>query len=192
MTDAEYTKIIKERLTEKRFIHSLEVAKSAVSLAQKYGADEKKAYTAGLLHDVCKDMPKSEQFSYIALNKIPLIKCELNAPKLFHAISGAHFAEHTLNVTDKDIITAIRYHTTGRANMTLLEKVLFIADFISADRSYDGVDVMREKAFISLDEAILEGLSFTIKELINGENPIHPDTIDAYNDAVLNIKKERK
>lgn len=73
--------------------------------------------------------------------------------------------------------------------MSLLEKVIFIADFISAERDYDGVEVMREKAKRSLDEAIVEGLSFTIKDLINGEKIVHPDTLDAYNDAVFNIQK---
>ncbi len=192
MTDTEYIAVIKERLTEKRFIHSLEVAKSAEYLAEKYGADKEKAYTAGLLHDIFKDTPKDEQFTYIALNKIPLIKCELNAPKLFHAICGAHYIEHTLGIKDEDIISAVRYHTTGKADMTLFQKVLFIADFISADRDYDGVEIMREKAEITLDKAILEGLSFTVTELIKGEKPIHPDTINAYNDAVIKIKNGRK
>ncbi len=191
MTDEEYIGIIKERLTEKRFNHSLEVAKSARYLAEKYGADKEKAYTAGLLHDIFKDTPTDKQFAYIALNNIPLIKCEVNAPKLFHAICGAHYIEHTLGIKDKDIIDAVRYHTTGKENMTLFQKVLFIADFISADRDYDGIEIMREKADISLDEAIFEGLSFTIKDLISMGRAVHPDTIHAYNDAAILLKKER-
>ena len=80
-------------------------------------------------------------------NKIELSEYELAAPKLFHAICGAVFAEKELGCTDEEIITAVRYHTTGRSNMTLLEKVIFIADFIGKERNYDGVEIMREKAF---------------------------------------------
>ena len=190
-SDEEYTSIIKERLSEKRFIHSLNVAKSAKELAKLYGADEKKAYTAGLLHDVFKDTPKNEQLKYIALNDIPLTKTEISAPKLFHAICGAHYIKNSLDVEDDEIITAVRYHTTGRANMSLLEKVVFIADFIGEDRDYNGVEIMREKARKSLDEAIIEGLSFTIKDLITDGKTVHTDTVDAYNDAIINERKQK-
>ena len=97
------------------------------------------------------------------------------------------------SVTDEDMLNAVRYHTTGRKDMSLLEKIVFIADFIGEERDYNGVEIMREKALKSLDEAIVEGLSFTIKDLTDKEALIHPDTIDAYNDALLNIlKQERK
>ena len=76
--------------------------------------------------------------------------------------------------------------------MSLLEKIVFIADFISAERDYDGVEVMREKAARSLDEAIVEGLGFTIKELIENAKVVHPDTVDAYNDAMMNILKKQR
>ena len=79
----------------------------------------------------------------------------------------------------------------GRKNMSLLEKIIFIADFISAERDYNGVEIMRKKAIESLDEAIVEGLSFTIKDLIDAERLIHPDTLDAYNDALFIIQQEK-
>ena len=122
--DARFKEIIKERLTERRYNHSLCVADSAKSLAKKYGADENKAYTAGLLHDVFKDAKKEEQLAYIAENNIELSKTELHTPKLYHAICGAHYIEHTLGVCDPEIISAVRYHTTGRGGMPLFEKVL--------------------------------------------------------------------
>ena len=101
------------------------------------------------------------------------------------------FAEKELGCDDEEILTAVRYHTTGRSNMTLLEKVIFIADFIGKERDYDGVEVMREKAFRSLDEAIVEGLSFTIIDLIKKERLVHPDTMGAYNSALLAYKGEK-
>ncbi len=189
-TDLECIEIIKARLEEKRFIHSLNVAESAKELAIKFGADPKKAYTTGILHDICKNMSSSDLLKYLLENSIELSEYELAAPKLFHAIAGAVFAEKELGVTDDEILLAIRYHTTGRKNMSLLEKVVFIADFIGAERNYEGVEIMREKASRSLDEAIVEGLSFTITDLIKKERLVHPDTMGAYNDALINLKGE--
>ncbi len=189
--NTEYIEILRGRLTERRFIHSLNVADSAKELARIYGCDEEKAYTVGLIHDCCKDTPPGLQLSYLLENKAEMTQLETDSPKLYHAMSGKVFAKKEFGVTDEDMLNAIRYHTTGRKNMSLLEKVVFIADFISAERDYNGVDVMREKARRSLDEAIVEGLSFTIKDLIDRELLVHPDTLDAYNDAVFNTKQEK-
>ncbi len=185
-----FKNVLKERLTERRYIHSLNVADSARELARIYGADEEKAYTAGLIHDSCKDTPAGLQLSYMLENKTELTDIELNTPKLYHAICGSVFAQKEFGITDEDMLNAIRYHTTGRKNMSLLEKIIFIADFISVERDYNGVEIMREKAVRSLDEAIVEGLSFTIKDLIDAERLVHPDTIDAYNDATFKIQEK--
>ena len=186
----EYKVILKERLTEKRYIHSLNVADSAKELAIIYGADAEKAYTAGLVHDACKDMPAGLQLSYLLENKVPLTELELNTPKLYHSICGRAFVEKEFGITDEDILNAVRYHTTGREGMSLLEKIIFIADFISVERDYNGVDVMRQKAVRSLEEAIVEGLSFTIKDLIDAGRVVHPDTIGAYNEATFIINQK--
>lgn len=190
-TNSECIEIIKGRLKEQRFIHSLNVADCAKELAIKFGADPEKAYTAGILHDSCKNLEPSVQLQYLLENKVELSEYELAAPKLFHAICGAVFAEKEIGCTDKEILDAIRYHTTGRSNMSLLEKVVFIADFIGKERDYDGVEIMREKASRSLDEAIVEGLSFTIIDLIKKERLVHPDTMGAYNSALLAYKGEK-
>ena len=174
-------------LGDYRFKHSLNVAKTAEELAKKYGADEKKAYTAGLLHDVMKDKSPDELLEMIENRyHFALSDVERSNHKLFHAIAGALFVENELGIKDKDLINAIRYHTTGRKNMSLLEKVLYIADFISEDRVYDGVERMREKAAVSLETAMEEGLQFSIIELSEKLQPIHPDSIDAYNEIVMN------
>lgn len=146
MNNEQYKEILQNRLTEKRYIHSLNVADSAKELALIYGCDPEKAYTVGLVHDCCKDEPAGLQLSYILENKVELTEYEINAAKLYHAISGRIFAEKEFGITDEDMLNAIRYHTTGRKGMSLLEKVVFIADFISAERDYNGVDIMREKA----------------------------------------------
>jgi predicted HD superfamily hydrolase involved in NAD metabolism len=181
----EFINEIRKQLGDYRFIHSLNVAKTAVELARRYGADEKKAYTAGILHDVLKDKSPEELLSYLDKNAVALTEVERSNHKLYHAIAGAVYVEKELGVTDRDIIDAIRYHTTGRKGMSLLEKVIYIADFISEDRNYNGVERMREKAKISLETAMEEGLQFSIAELAEKLLPIHPDSIDAYNEIVM-------
>ncbi len=180
-----YIELIKSKLSPYRFNHSVEVAKSAVYLAEKYGGDSEKMYVAGLLHDVLKEADRDETFYYVDKYVIPLTVLEEVTPKLWHAIVGAEFIKNELHIDDEDIITAVRYHTTGRKDMTLSEKILFIADFISADRDYNGADEMRERAEKSLECAMDMGLSFTIADLIEHGRPVHPDTVDAYNDIKL-------
>lgn len=162
---------IKKHLTPSRFYHSLNVAYEAYRLAGIYKADREKAFTAGLLHDIMKDTPKQEQLKIITDDGIILTPTEKSSTKTWHQLSGAVYIKKYLGVKDEDIISAVRYHTTGRENMTLLEKVVYIADYISADRKYPGVERMREKAYRSLDEAMLEGLQFTVIENVKKRLP---------------------
>ncbi len=185
-----YKAVIKPLLSEKRYHHSVCVSKKAKELALRYGADADKAETAGILHDIMKDTPQDEQLKLMERYGIKLSEVERGAPKLWHAMLGAAYIKNTLKINDGEILDAVRYHTTGRADMTLLDKILFIADFISADRDYDGVDKLRAAAKKSLDEVMVEGISFTIKELLGNRKAIHPDTVSAYNRAVLSYGKK--
>ena len=160
-----YKDILKSRLTPKRYHHSLCVAEEAVRLANKYGGDKEKAYLAGLLHDITKNVPPDEHLNIFKRFGIMLNDIEKNAEKLWHAMSGAAYIDNLLKINDKEIITAVRYHTTARAGMTQLEKLLYLADFTSLDRDYDDIDVMREKVEISLEAALDYALSYTIKIL---------------------------
>ena len=186
--NAEFLEEIKKRLNPDRLYHSLNVADEAKKLAKHYGAYEQKAFTAGLLHDILKNTPDSELLQYFERNGIMLTETERASRKTWHAMAGADFLRRELHVTDEDILSAVRWHTTGRAGMTLLDKVLFVADFISADRDYPGVERMREKAYVSLEDAMLEGLQFTINELVENAWPVHEDSIRAYNELVINRK----
>ena len=186
--NAEFLEEIKKRLNPDRLYHSLNVADEAKKLAKHYGADEQKAFTAGLLHDILKNTPDSELLQYFERNGIMLTETERASRKTWHAMAGADFLRRELHVTDENILSAVRWHTTGRAGMTLLDKVLFVADFISADRDYPGVERMREKAYVSLEDAMLEGLQFTINELVENAWPVHEDSIRAYNELVINRK----
>lgn len=185
MTFEEYKKIIKSRMSEKRYIHSVNVATEAVRLAKKYGADVEKAQLAGILHDITKETPPEEQLKIIEDNGIILNDVQKSSQKLWHSISGSAYVKSVLGIDDEDVFNAIRYHTSGRADMSLLEKVVFIADFTGAERNYDGVDIMREKADRSLEEAMQFGLAFTISDLAKRNLPIDYDALRAYNQIVI-------
>ncbi len=176
--------IIRKRESDYRFLHSLEVAKSAETLATRYGADLHKARVAGLLHDVMKDVSAAEQLQILKDFGILLTDIEKNAPKLWHAMAGAAFTEHILGICDHEIVNAIRYHTTARAGMSLLEKVIFIADFISADRTYPDVEEMRTRAKISLESAMEYALLYTVRDLEEKGAAVHPDTTAALNEIL--------
>lgn len=188
-TVEEYKNIVRPFLSDKRYHHSVCVSESAGALAKKYGADVYKAEVAGILHDIMKDMPPKDQLMMMTRYDIILSDVERSAQKLWHAMLAAAYLENELQITDRDILNAIRYHTTARENMSLLEKVLFIADFISEDRDYSGVEAMRHAAQVSLEEAMVEGITFNIKDLAQSYRPIHPDTVLAYNQIVLKYKR---
>ncbi|MEG1426875.1 MAG: bis(5'-nucleosyl)-tetraphosphatase (symmetrical) YqeK [Oscillospiraceae bacterium] len=183
----EYKKIVRSFLSDKRYEHSVAVSKEAMRLAKKYGADEKKAETAGILHDIMKESPPDTQLETIADFGVVLNDIELSTKKLWHQIAAAVYAENVLHIADGDVINAIRYHTSGRGNMSILEKVIFIADFTSKDRDYNGVEDMRRLAEKSLEAAMAEGLSFVLIELAEEKRPIIADTIEAYNQAITNL-----
>lgn len=185
-----YKKILRERLTERRYAHSLAVADSAVELARRFGADEDRAREAGILHDIMKDTREDEYLQLFEKESIILTRCEANNKKLLHAIAGAAFIRSELGITDEDVINAVRYHTTGRAGMSLLEKVVYIADYISADRDYNGVEDMRRLSRTSLEEAMLFALKFTVCKLAEKEKPICPDSVECYNELITQYRKE--
>lgn len=182
--EEQYVDIIRGRLTPRRFEHSLAVAEQAVHLAKKYGADPDKARTAGLLHDVLKDTDGDSQLQIFKEFGILLDAVEEKAPKLWHAHAGAVFLQHILGIEDQEILDAVRYHTTARAGMSLLETVLYLADFTSADRDYPDVDVMRELTERDLDAAMRYAVAYTIDDLKEQGRPVHPDTLACYQELM--------
>lgn len=179
-----YKEILKKRLTDKRYHHSLCVADEALRLAQKYGGDCDKAYLAGLLHDITKNAPEEEHLQIFREFDIILNNVEINAKKLWHAMSGAAYIQNILGIDDREIIDAVRYHTTAKADMSLLAKILYLADFTSADRDYEDVDVIRALVDRSLNEAFIYALQYSIKDLVDNKRAVHIDTVAAYNQAV--------
>lgn len=177
---------VKSQMTEKRFIHTLGVMETARKLAKKYGADEEKAEIAALIHDVAKCWPVKEQSAYITEHQLDVNILHYDK-ELWHAEVGAHYAFAEYGIDDEDMRYAIRYHTSGRMGMSLLEKIIWVADYIEPNRSFDGVEKARKLAKTSLEEAILYGLNNTIIFLIAKGKVIYPTTLDARNDILLQL-----
>lgn len=189
---AEITDILKIRLSKKRFQHSLNVAEEAKILAEKFDyPDKEKAYFTGLLHDICKEIPKEEQLEMVKKSKLNVSDVELCTPPLFHAVAGAWYAENVLNIHDDDMLNAIRYHTVGRAGMSKLEKIIYLADLTSAERDYKDVNKMRKLARQSLEKAMLEALKFSVTDVVAKGSMLPYHTIEAYNQYITEKKKER-
>lgn len=174
-----------------RYEHSVNVADEALELARLYGCDESKALTAGILHDITKEIPKDRQLQIISSGGIILDDIQKQAPKLWHAISGSVYIQTELGITDSDIINAVRYHTTGRAGMSLLEKIIYVADYTAKGRTYDGVEVMRRLSRDSLEKAMIFSFQFTFNKLSSLEQAIHPDEFFCYNEIVLNTERNK-
>ena len=177
----EYTKNI---LSEKRFYHSECVSERCVELAKIYGVDEEKAKLVGIAHDVAKEMPAEKQIKYAEENEINLDEVEIKNTKLLHAIIGAKICEKQFGFT-KDMVEAVRNHTTGTPGMDMLSKVLFISDATGIDRTYDEAKRLYETATTNIDQAIFECLDSTIKEIIDRGLPLHIDTVRTRNEYLL-------
>lgn len=177
----EYRAVIKERLSDYRFYHSLCVAESARELAKKYGADEHKAEVAGILHDVCKEEEPEVQLEIIKNAGMTITDFEKAGKKFYHQISGCAYAKSVLGIEDEEILGAIRYHTTVKADMTLMQEIIYLADFISADRDYKDIDNIRKEAEKGKEYGMLYATVYTIKSVVKKRKPLHPDTVAAYN-----------
>ena len=165
-------------LKAKRCAHVLGTAATAVKLAEKYGADVRKAEVAGLLHDCTKKLSMPEQLALCEKYGIALDELERKALKLLHAKTGAALARDVFGVDD-DVYGAILWHTTGKPDMTVLEKVIYLADFIEPTRDFPGVDALRETVWQDLDRGLLMGLEMTVAEMEEMGNPIHGNTLAA-------------
>lgn len=177
----EYLAHVKKRMPEKRYIHTIGVMETAISLAKKYGEDEKAAETAAILHDICKYADENWMIQIVKEHHLDqrLISW---GPELLHGPVGAWVAEHEFHIENVDILNAIRYHTTGRKNMSTLEKIIYIADMIEPNRRFDGVDQLRTIVQNDLEEGMKACIRHSIKHLIESELPIFPESIECYND----------
>lgn len=174
---------VQEQLTEQRYIHTVGVMETAVKLAERFGADVKKAETAAIFHDYAKFRPKEEMKQIILDGGGPLEVLDFHH-ELWHAPAGAALVKTEVGITDEDILSAIRFHTSGRPNMTPLEKVIYVADYIEPGRRFPGVEEVRTLAEEDLDLALIQALKNTITFLISKNQAVYPETVATYNALV--------
>jgi predicted HD superfamily hydrolase involved in NAD metabolism len=179
--------IVKQQLTEHRYQHTLGVMDTAIDLANKYGADEKKAELAAIFHDYAKFRPKEEMKQIIIKQGFSKDLLLFNS-ELWHAPVGAYLVEMEAGITDQEVLDAIRYHTSGKPGMTLLEKIIYLADYIEPGRHFPGVEEVRELAKESLDKALIKAVHNTIQFLMKKSQAVYPDTFYTYNDLVKKLE----
>ena len=163
---------------EKRVRHIRGTEEEAVRLARRWGADETMARRAGILHDCTKYLTGEEHIAICRQYGVPLDELELTAPKLLHSKTGACMARHVFGEPD-EVYEAIFWHTTAKADMTTLEKILYVADYMEPNRDFDGVERLRQLAYQDLDKALLLGVETTVQEMRDRQLPVHKNTLQA-------------
>lgn len=166
-------------LSSNRLAHVAGCESEAVLLAMQYGEDSDSAAEAAILHDITKRLSREEHLNLCAKYGIVCDKSELDNPKLLHAITGSALARDVFGVCD-EIAEAIRWHTTGKPDMTLLEKIIYLADYIEPNRDFPGVDKLRELAYEDIDEALVLGFEMSLEEVRSHGVEPHRNTAEAY------------
>lgn len=188
MTDInEITQRLRAVLSQKRYCHSLAVASLAREMARAFGANEDKAYLAGLLHD-CAKLP--ERMAELTDKYADMLDSEtLLCPPVVHAPLGAILAREEYGITDGEVLCAIARHTVAGEGMSLLDKIIYIADMAEAGRDFDGVDLIRKYCLTDIDKAYKTTLSQSLIFNIKAGNRLHPDTLRAWNEFLLTEEK---
>lgn len=176
---------VKSRLSEERYLHSLGAEETAKEMARRYSVDEEKAAIAGLIHDNAKDIPYEEMLRIIKENNFDIAEDIKNNQKILHAYLGSYLAAQELNIDDQEVLNAVKFHTTGRPNMGMLEKIIFLADKIEAntrdiDFRCEVLKILNEKDN-NVDRAVLYCVERTIRSLLYRKLHINPITIDVWN-----------
>lgn len=178
-----YLSAIKPRMPEKRYIHTIGVMETALHLAKKYDEDLNAAETAAILHDIAKYADEHWMRAIVKENGLDDRLMEWGS-EILHGPVGAWMVETEFNITNENILNAIRFHTTGRAGMSKLEKIIYIADMIEPNRKFDGVEKLRKVADEDLDLAMKACISHSIRFLVSTEQQIYPVSIECFNDVI--------
>lgn len=186
-----YEQLIKQRLSKKRFNHSMNVAEACYDLAERYGADKKRCYFAGLLHDIMKEDSKEKQREMTVSGGFAPDPSECTTPALWHAVAGAVYCRDELHIEDAEILRAIRFHTIGCAEMSLLEKIVYLGDMISEERDYKDVDKFRKFCYDDIDKAMSIALIYNIESVCKKCGKIPRYSFEAYN-YYLDFNKDKE
>lgn len=176
----------------KRYVHSINVSKTAKKLAELYEGDPVKAEVAGLVHDCARDLERSLQLKYIKEEGIKPDELTLSIGELLHGPAAVHICRSIFAIEDEEILSAVRYHTTGKENMSILEKIIYLSDFIEPERNFPGVEELRKIAFKNLDEALLRALDSSISYIMSRDGFIHIDTVLARNHVLREAREHEK
>ncbi len=172
---------LKKELDADRYWHTLGVMYTSTSLAMRYGEDVEKAEVAGLLHDCAKCIPNDRKIRMCKEYGLEISKIELRSPYLLHSKLGAYLAKEKYGVEDEEILGAIRWHTTGRPDMTLLEKIVFTADYIEPNRfKAENLPNIRKMAFYDINQTVYQILEDTLHYLDSGKGEIDEMSRSAY------------
>ena len=177
-------KKLRQTLDPERYEHSLSTAQTARQYAKLMKTDENRAFVAGLVHDCAKYLSPEKLLSEANRYNLVVDEIQKKSPHLLHAPLSAVYAQKFYEINDEGILTAVAFHTTGRADMSLLEKVVFTADLLEPLREYDDVDDIRKIAEKDFDMAVLLTLEAVIRSILRKKQLIHPDTIFAYNSMI--------
>ena len=180
-------KLVKKNLSEKRYTHTKNVKKMAMKLAKRWGADPEKAALAAILHDAAKELPKDRQLQIFAENAIIAENAPMRPTSVWHGIAAAILCETEWGVQDPEVLSAIRCHTTGKPGMSLLDKIIYMADMTSAERDYPGVEALREEEFEDLDMALLHALKRTIDFVKEKGGRLDDQSVAAYEDLCAQL-----
>lgn len=181
----EIKKFLNKTLKPQRFNHTLNTADMAKKLADYLGEDADKAYLAGLVHDCAKNLTDEELLRGAIKYGIAVDKVMLQAPYLLHGAVGACMAKEIFGIEDEDILSAVTWHTTGRENMTMLEKIIFMADLTEISRTYAHCDEIRKIEFIDFDKALIMAYDGIITFILAQKSLLHIDTVNARNYLLL-------
>jgi len=183
---------LKGRISNSRYQHSLQVMETAVKLAAFWGAPQEKCRLAGLVHDCGKHPDISKIFELCDFYGVELTEEDRNNPNVVHAFLGARLAHELYGIDDPEILDAIRYHTTGAENMSLVSKIIFLADYIEPGRIGRQFDDVRQEAYRDLDRALLKAYDYNIQKLLRYGEEIHPLTILGRNDIIRRLRQAAK
>lgn len=184
--------LLEKALPHKRFEHSVAVYETAVELAEFHNADMEKVAVASLLHDCGREIPTRENLTQAAALNITIDDVEANQPILLHAKLGVYLAQQKYGVTDKEILSAILYHTTGAPGMSKIDMIVYLADLLEPKRGFFGIEEMRQLVKVDLEKTMMKAYALTIKYLLEHDLLIHPNCIFGRNELAIKFKKMKQ
>lgn len=188
LSEDEIKRRLEKMISRRRLIHCLGVQTTAVKLARLHGSDRQKASIAGLVHDCARDLSHDTLIEMVERFRIVADEIELGEPALLHAPVGAELARVEFGIDDEEILSAIRLHTTGDSGMSLLDKIIYLADYIEPGRSYAGAGKLRRLAMEDFGRALIVATNQTIAYVIRRGGLIHPRTVDARNFFITEMR----